>query len=107
MDRLIALGPDVFVAGGRQIARLDWQGWPERCWIAVPDDERAADARAVVEVLRASGVGRAAYAGLDPALLRAAGAAVEPAGGDLQIGTLTIADVTSPLTIEEPYRCHG
>jgi hypothetical protein len=99
------LGPDVVVTGGGQVARLDWRQWPDRCWIAVPEDGGVDDARAVLGVLAESGVERVAYAAIDPDLLRAAGGRVEEDPTNRTVGLLTIPDPADRLGVSEPYRC--
>jgi hypothetical protein len=105
--RLVAQGPDVIIAGGTQLARLDWRGWPERCWIAIPEGGGDHATKEVLRVLASSGVERAAYAGVDPEHLRAAGAEVEADVSGRPIGVLTVPGAVAELDISSPYRCSG
>lgn len=86
-----SLGPSAFLAGNQQIARLDWRGWPGRCWMAVTEPDELADAFAV---LIASGVDRAVFAGIDADRVRSLGFAIDAAStrvvgvADLQGGVI-------------------
>lgn len=99
------LGQSVNVSGGQMIPRLDWRDWPNRCWIAIPHGGGAAEARAVLDVLASSGVAEAAYAGVDPDILEAAGAAVTPDKDNELVGTLRVPAGPADSGISPPYRC--
>lgn len=106
VEQVAALGPSVVIARGTQIPRLDWRSWPKRCWISIPDGGGPDDARAVLDVLARSGVPRASYAGIDPDLLRTAGASVTEGPDGYMIGTLDI-EAAPNRRIAAPYRCDG
>ena len=107
LERVDALDVRVLVAGGQQIARLDWQRWPDHCWIAVPVDGDVADIEDVIDVLAATGVQRAGFVGLDRDDIEAAGGTVQVGPGDTRLGTFTIEPSGAPLRVAEPYRCDG
>lgn len=103
VDRVVEIGPDVLITEGGQVARLDWQGWPERCWIALPDRATPRDVRELLGVLGRSGVRVAAYAGIEPTLLEGAGVDFMPEGA--RIGTLKVPMLSGSASISSPYRC--
>ena len=74
VERVEALGHPAGLVAGEHLARLDWRGWPERCWVAEGDDLEAA-----LGLLERSGALPAAYLGFAPGPLRAAGAEVTTA----------------------------
>lgn len=105
VGRVLDLGPRVLVTEGGQVARLDWQGWPERCWIAVPDDATPEDLRELLGVLARSGVRLAGYAGIDATLIEGAGVDATPEGP--RIGTLNVPPLPVAAPVSSPYRCGG
>lgn len=93
----------VVVTQGGQVARLDWRGWPQRCWIAAPEGYGDSDLRTVLQVLEESGIEAATYAGIDPNDLRRAGAIVEPV--EPGIGRVRFPQAAATLRIAAPYDC--
>lgn len=100
-----SLGQSVNIAGGQMIPRLDWRSWPDRCWISIPADGDARDAAEVLAVLAASGVAKAAYAGVDPEILEAAGAELTPDADNELVGIVHVPGAGSRRRISPPYRC--
>ncbi len=90
--RVDALGAPVMLTASDQAARLDWRGWPERCWLAVREPASLADA---VAVLQAAGVRQIGYAGIGADALVAAGLAVRPLPDARNIGRATVPAETS------------
>ena len=105
--RVVGAGPDVLIAKGGQIPRLDLDGWAGRCWIATPDDAGADDLEAVLDVLRASGVQRATYVGFERAEVVSAGGTVERELPGLLAGIVDIPDPAAVALIATPYACTG
>ena len=87
MDDVAALGEPVLLVRGDHLARLDWQGWPERCWLA--DD---GDLAGAIDVLARAGVARAAYVGFPQEVLDGAGVEARPAGPGAVIGVLEVPE---------------
>ena len=104
-SRLLAAGPPVFIAHGTQAARVDWRGWPERCWIAVPDDGSPEDLREVLAVVARSGIDDAVYVGFAPDEIEAAGAAVVRAIDGLQAGVVALPSPAGSSAISAGYGC--
>jgi hypothetical protein len=72
VEALEAVGRPAGLVRGRQLARLDWRAWPERCWLADGSDVAGA-----VDALARARALPAAYLGLDPDDLEAVGAVVD------------------------------
>src|SRR3546814_395002 len=65
IETVVSLDQPVVVTRGTQIARLDWRGWPHRCWISVGASPSAASIEHKLSILASSGVGPAACAGIE------------------------------------------
>jgi hypothetical protein len=102
----VSAGPDVLVANGGQIARLDLDGWPDRCWVATPDGAPPEAAADVLEVLADAGVRRASFVGFDEEDLRGAGLNVDHTVPGVRVSIVEVGG-QGPLRISEPYRCTG
>jgi hypothetical protein len=88
VDAVERTGEPVVLVAGDQLARLDWRGWPGRCWVADGDDLVGA-----LDLLRRAGVEHAAYLGIRPERLRAEGVEVHadpvlPVVGTIDLGPL-------------------
>ena len=105
VERVVAQGPDVLLTEGGQVARLDWQGWPRRCWLALPDGADPEDARAVLDVLGQSGVRRVTVAGVDRDLRGALGLSSATVGPVVEV--LEVPEGRVDATIAAPYTCGG
>lgn len=103
MERVTGQGPDIFMTEGGHVARLDWQGWPQRCWIALPEGADRHTVRAALAVLARTGVARVTVAGVSPALLRDAGVSLE--SGTASTGVVEIPPTRVDATIPQPYLC--
>ncbi|MGE3620150.1 MAG: hypothetical protein AB7L84_06775 [Acidimicrobiia bacterium] len=101
IEQVVALGPDVLVASTTQIPRLDWRGWPERCWLAAPIGELGR----VLEVVAAAGVDRVAFAGFDATEVRSVAGAVTAETGR-RYGVVDL-EASGPRRVSPPYRCLG
>jgi hypothetical protein len=102
----VSAGPDVLLANGRQIARLDLEGWPDRCWLATPKDPSSQDVRDALDLLRAAEVRQVTYVGFDVPELLAAGATIVRREPGFSVGVLDIGG-NGRWRPAEPYRCSG
>lgn len=105
VGRIAAQGELVVLAHGGQAARLDWRAWRDRCWIAIPEAGDVAQARATLDVLEQSGIHQGAFAGVDPQLLRDAGATVAPAAPGSNLGTFTLPGHDGERDVDPRYAC--
>lgn len=104
MEVLAATGVPVLIADGRQIARLDPDGWPGRCWVSVPEGAEAAELRTLLRLLERSGVAEAMAVGFEPSVLGAAGAEVlEPVDG-VTASRLRL-NPSGEASVAEPFSC--
>jgi hypothetical protein len=86
---LDALGHPAAIVDGPHLARLDWRGWPERCWVTAGEDLEGA-----VALLERAGSLPAGFLGFGTAELEAAGATASAARPG--IGTVSVPGEEGP-----------
>jgi hypothetical protein len=107
VDAVVAAGSDVLVANGGQIARLDLEGWPDRCWLAVEAGAGEDGLRSAVEVLAASGASQVTYVGFTRGEIERAGLTVDRELAGLAAGVVTLEPRDDGLDVSPPYTCDG
>jgi hypothetical protein len=86
LGQVRAVGERVVLVHGDQLARLDWTGWPDRCWIA--DDH---DVQGTVRLLAGAAVRAAAYVDFAVEDFAGTGAVVTPERPGARVGTVDLS----------------
>jgi hypothetical protein len=104
LQEVRSLDQAVVLAGTRHLGRFDVDRWPDACWLAMEGPPNLEVLEDLVDVLRRSGIGQAAFIGIEPSMLEEAGASVGVRLGD-DLGVVWIEDSAADRSISAPYRC--